>query len=207
MSDVKVDSYGWSEESRPPSESYLHPEIMSIISGIKPTKVLDLGCGNGDLCKLMHENGHECIGVDADEQGIDVASKKYPDIKFIATGVYDDPGLLQDEGIDFIVSAEVVEHLFKPSYLPKYAARLLEQGQHLVVTTPYHGYLKNLLLSILDKWDSHHTVLWEGGHIKFWSRTTLQILLEREGFEILSFKGIGRFPYLWKSMMIVARKI
>lgn len=206
MSDAKVDSYGWSEESRPPSESYLHPVILGFIEQLKPSKILDLGCGNGDLCKLLYDSGYQCVGVDADEEGIEIAGNKYPDIKFVATGVYDDPAELVEEGIDMVVSAEVIEHLFKPSCLPKYASEILKKGQYLIVTTPYHGYLKNLVLSILNKWDSHHTVLWEGGHIKFWSRKTLQRLLKREGFEVLSFKGVGRFPFLWKSMIIVARK-
>ena len=73
-------------------------------------------------------------------------------------------------------------------------------------STPYHGYLKNLMLSLFDHWDFHHTVLWEGGHIKFWSRKTLGRLLEQNGFKVLSFQGVGRMPFIWKSMIIVAQK-
>lgn len=76
----------------------------------------------------------------------------------------------------------------------------------MVITTPYHGYLKNLALSLLDKWDVHHTPLWHGGHIKFWSRATLTELLDRHGFDVVGFSGVGRVPYLWKSMVLVARK-
>jgi hypothetical protein len=49
-------------------------------------------------------------------------------------------------------------------------------------------------------------VLWHGGHIKFWSRNTLSLLLQESGFEVVAFSGVGRFPYLWKSMVLVARK-
>lgn len=76
----------------------------------------------------------------------------------------------------------------------------------LVLSTPYHGYLKNLALSVLDAWDTHHTPLWHGGHIKFWSRRTLGQLLSENGFETIGFSGVGRLPYLWKSMILVARK-
>ena len=76
-----------------------------------------------------------------------------------------------------------------------------------MISTPYHGYLKNLALSILDKWDKHHTVLWHGGHIKFWSRKTLTLLLQENGFNVIAFHGIGRLPYLLKSMILVARAI
>ena len=91
--------------------------------------------------------------------------------------------------------------------LPEFAYPLVRDGGHLIVTTPYHGYLKNLSLALLDRWDSHHAPLWEGGHIKFWSRATLTELLERGGFRVAGFSGAGRIPPLWKSMVLVARKL
>jgi hypothetical protein len=83
---------------------------------------------------------------------------------------------------------------------------VLKPGGYLVLSTPYHGYLKNLALSLTGKWDFHHSPLRDGGHIKFWSRKTLTELLETEGFHVTDFIGVGRIPYLWKSMVIVARK-
>jgi 2-polyprenyl-6-hydroxyphenyl methylase/3-demethylubiquinone-9 3-methyltransferase len=70
------------------------------------------------------------------------------------------------------------------------------------LTTPYHGYLKNLALSLADRWDRHHTALWDGGHIKFWSRRSLAILMKQEGFAVEHFWGCGGLPLLWKSMML-----
>jgi hypothetical protein len=75
-----------------------------------------------------------------------------------------------------------------------------------VITTPYHGYWKNLALAVSGKLEGHFTALWDGGHIKFWSRRTLTRLLTDEGFEVTGFSGAGRIPYLWKSMILVARK-
>jgi 2-polyprenyl-6-hydroxyphenyl methylase/3-demethylubiquinone-9 3-methyltransferase len=75
-----------------------------------------------------------------------------------------------------------------------------------MISTPYHGYFKNLALAISNKLDDHFTALWHGGHIKFWSRRTLTKLLTDNGFRVVGFSGIGRAPFLWKSMVIVARK-
>jgi 2-polyprenyl-6-hydroxyphenyl methylase/3-demethylubiquinone-9 3-methyltransferase len=77
---------------------------------------------------------------------------------------------------------------------------------YLIVSTPYHGYLKNLALSLFGAWDGHHTALWHGGHIKFWSRRSLTTLLAQNGFEVVTFTGVGRLPFLWKCMILVARK-
>jgi 2-polyprenyl-6-hydroxyphenyl methylase/3-demethylubiquinone-9 3-methyltransferase len=45
------------------------------------------------------------------------------------------------------------------------------------LSTPYHGYLKNLALAVSGKMDSHFGALWYGGHVKFFSIKTLQKLL------------------------------
>ncbi|MBI4726237.1 hypothetical protein HY768_03260 [candidate division TA06 bacterium] len=75
-----------------------------------------------------------------------------------------------------------------------------------MLTTPYHGYWKNLAIALFNQWDFHHTVNWQGGHIKFFSPRTLRSLLEEAGFKNIEFKYAGRFPLLWKSMIAIARK-
>jgi hypothetical protein len=52
--------------------------------------------------------------------------------------------------------------------------------------------------------DRHHTVLLDGGHIKFFSVKTLSQLMLEEGFTTLKFKFAGRLPYLWKGMLVSA---
>jgi 2-polyprenyl-6-hydroxyphenyl methylase/3-demethylubiquinone-9 3-methyltransferase len=77
--------------------------------------------------------------------------------------------------------------------------RHLKPGGVIILTTPYHGYLKNLALSLLNAWDKHFTVDWEGGHIKFFSPKTLSAMLKEAGFGEIEFRGAGRLPYLWKT--------
>ena len=60
---------------------------------------------------------------------------------------------------------------------------VLRSGGSLILTTPYHGYLKNLALSLFNKWDKHFTVERRGGHIKFFSEETLARMLSSCGFE------------------------
>lgn len=147
------------------------------------------------------------VGCNPSESGIFYARKVVPKAKFYQLGVYDDPAQIEQADFDVIVSTEVVEHLFYPRYLPRFAGAKLKSGGLLILSTPYHGYLKNLVLSLTNKWDSHHTALWDGGHIKFWSRRTLTSLPLQEGFQFEQFIGCSRVPYLWKSMVIVGRKI
>lgn len=200
-------TYGWTPQV-PHSCGYLAPKIIELLRSLAVKRVLDLGCGNGSLCSALQAGGWQAVGVEPDEAGVAIARASHPSVRFHAFGVHSDPaGLLALEApFDAVVSTEVVEHLFAPRQLPAYAAAVLEPGGLLIISTPYHGYLKNLALSLFDKWDHHHTALWEGGHIKFWSRATLTELLAANGFDVVAFHGVGRLPWLWKSMVLVARK-
>jgi 2-polyprenyl-6-hydroxyphenyl methylase/3-demethylubiquinone-9 3-methyltransferase len=75
-----------------------------------------------------------------------------------------------------------------------------------IVSTPFHGYWKNLMLAVTGKLDDHFTVLWDGGHIKFWSPRTLRAVLSEAGFQDIRFHRVGRVPLLAKSMMAVFRR-
>ena len=82
----------------------------------------------------------------------------------------------------------------------------MKPGGHILLGTPYHGYLKNLALAVAGRMDSHFSALHDGGHIKFFSVKTLSQLLITHSFENLSFTFYGRAPWLWKNMICHARK-
>ena len=208
MAENAVKDYGWTSEVKPFSCDYIGPAVLKILKSLDVLRVVDIGSGNGILCAEMAANGFKPVGVEYDAAGVAIAQSQYPNINFYQFGVQDDPKkLLSTEApFDAVVSTEVIEHLFSPHLLPIFAAGLLKPGGKLVITTPYHGYLKNLALSIFNAWDNHLTAQWHGGHIKFWSRKTLTQLLKNNGFEVQAFSGVGRFPYLWKSMILVAKK-
>lgn len=83
--------------------------------------------------------------------------------------------------------------------------RRRDQGP-AILSTPYHGYLKNPALALSGRMDAHFTALWDHGHIKFWSMKTLGELLREAGFVDVRFERVGRVPALAKAMIAVARK-
>ncbi len=185
--------------------AYLNTPILSFLSKIKPeAKILDLGCGNGSLTNAIARQGYRVVGMEESSSGVALAKKNFPQCNFLQGSIYEPPLLEND--FDVVISVEVIEHLFYPRELTKLAGKCLKPGGHLIITTPYHGYWKNLVLALSGKMDAHFHVLWDGGHIKFFSVKTLSELLETEGYTNLEFKFAGRFPYLWKSMLCCANK-
>jgi len=203
MTDYK--DYGWTA-GQTHAHGFLYPTLCAMLEHDKSKRILDLGCGNGAIACRLLDQGYDVYGLDASESGIGIANSRYPgrffvqDISTVALPI----GLDHIE-FDLVISTEVIEHIYDPrSYMQLVKNILSKHGGELVISTPYHGYLKNLVMALTNKMDSHFTVLWDGGHIKFWSRRTLTALLNEFGFEVTQFKGSGRIPFIWKSMFVRA---
>jgi 2-polyprenyl-3-methyl-5-hydroxy-6-metoxy-1,4-benzoquinol methylase len=185
---------------------YLIPPLLELISAQKnqtteKLRVLDLGCGNGSLSQKIAQQGYEVMGVEDSASGVLCARQSFPECSFIQASIYDLPYSELENAFDIVVSAEVIEHLLYPRELIRAAKKCLKPKGRLIITTPYHGYYKNLVVALLGKTDSHFSPLWDGGHVKFFSVATLSELLQEEGLQEINFKFAGRFPYLWKSML------
>lgn len=202
-------TYGWSEDRQGFSFVIrpVHELIQRYAGAPGSVRILDLGCGNGALCGALKACGYDVSGAEIDSEGCELARKRNTGVPIFQVGVYDAPdGVLENGTYDCVVSTEVIEHLYAPKALPIFAARVLRPGGWLIISAPYHWYLKILVWSVFNYWDRHHTALWEGGHIKFFSRKTLSQLLETAGFDVVAFRGVRRVPFLWSSMILVAKK-
>ncbi|MGE3972400.1 MAG: class I SAM-dependent methyltransferase [Porticoccaceae bacterium] len=167
-------------------------------------RVLDLGCGNGLFTKQLANHGYRCLGLDTSASGIVVASQAHPDVQFSCG---DSESLLHSgqASFDAVVSVEVIEHCPSTSDFCLDIARSLRPGGSAIITTPYHGYVKNLLIALLGMGDRHYNPLWDGGHIKFFSPKTLTRALEKAGMQVCSLTRVGRLPMIAKSMVIHAK--
>ncbi len=173
----------------------------TIISKQRPLRILDIGSGNGSLSHFIAMNGYEVVGIEESESGVKFASHSFPNCRFMQGSIYNPPDTELEGKFDVVIATEVIEHLFFPKQLVKNAKKFLKPQGRLILTTPYHGYLKNLLLAVSGQMDKHFTTLWDGGHIKFFSRATMEVLLKSENYTDINFKFAGRYPYLWKSML------
>ncbi|MGF1923091.1 MAG: class I SAM-dependent methyltransferase [Bacteroidia bacterium] len=206
MSNYK--DYGYDNADSTYVQSYITAPILSLLNVNINKTILDVGCGNGSLVKLFVEKGYNAYGTDASETGIKIASN-FDSKRFAVQDLSKDelPENFKNLAFDTITSTEVIEHLYDPRAFIQFCKSILLKngGGEIILSTPYHGYLKNLVLSILNKWDTHADPLWAGGHIKFWSKQTIGKLLVEQGFTVTNFVGCGRLPYLWKSMIIKAK--
>ena len=199
--------YLYNDASPTWANAYLWPVLQEIIAqhSFPAQRAFDLGCGNGATANRLSELGFEVTGVDLSKSGIALGCNNYPHLNLKIGNVYDE--LANSYGqYPLVVSLEVIEHCFDPRRFAITFRDLIMPGGIGVLSTPYHGYCKNLALALAGKWDRHLTVLWDGGHIKFFSVGTLRTLLTEVGFNDIRFIRVGRIPQLAKSMVAIVRK-
>jgi len=187
--------------------NYLTTPLLTMLPppSEREIKILDLGCGNGSFSNFLTKLGYTVLGIEESSAGIAIAQQNYPDCEFRQGSIYELSDSDLQHSFDAVISVEVIEHLSNPRALVTAAKYCLKPGGKFILTTPYHGYLKNLALAVSGKMDAHFTAVWDGGHLKFFSVPTLTQLLTTENCTDIQFKYAGRIPYLWKSMLCTCK--
>lgn len=152
----------------------------------KGSKILDVGCGDMSLSRLLPE--YHWTGIDLD------TSK---DPRIIGQDLARTPYLFPDRAFDAVVCSEVLEHLFDPVAVLREARRLCKSL--LVITVPN---LQNLDLQLsgpnILQFDPDNTTSVE--HIRWYTPTSLISMVEREGFTAQAV--IGNSPHLSRTLTL-----
>lgn len=200
-----LETYHHGTSEAPHTHSYLMPCVLRMLERhSKSRRVFELGCGNGAYAAQLASVGYDVTGVDPSSDGISFAAGNGLNL---SVGSSEEDLAARFGTFDTVLSLEVAEHVFSPKLFASRIHDLLEPGGNAIISTPYHSYLKNLALAVSGKMDFHFTALWEGGHIKFWSRDTLGQLFASAGMREVDFERVGRIPPLAKSMVAVYTKI
>lgn len=185
---------------------FLLKKLFYLLNKDCPEKrIFELGCGNGATAKQLCDLGYDVTGVDSSTSGIKVANGAYPNIKLRVGSAYDDLAGRYGQ-FPAVVSLEVIEHCYDPRAFAKTFYELLSDDGVGYISTPYHGYVKNLAIALMGKGDRHYSPLWDHGHIKFFSPNTLREILTEAGFRSIDILRLGRVPSIAKSMLAVLRK-
>ena len=183
-------------------ESYNDPTTPQRQQLPAASRVLDLGCGRGEFCAFFKRLGFVPEGIDISGQVIEHARSPHPGIAFHAGEVQE---LLPGRAGAFncVFSSGVIEHLFDVGDDLRDANQLLRPEGLFLLTTPYHGFLKNVMIDALD-YSGHYDPL--GQHIRCFDRRGLENCLAKFRFRPFVWTGYGRPWPFWKSFFVVCRK-
>jgi 2-polyprenyl-6-hydroxyphenyl methylase/3-demethylubiquinone-9 3-methyltransferase len=187
--------------------AYMLPAILRILSNY-PTlekRAFEIGCGSGYVANFLNRRGFVTTGIDPSRSGIETANKHFPHLSlFIGNS---DENLPEKFGtFPFVYSLETISHVVKPEIFAQRVYDLLTDDGVAFVSTPYHGYWKNLALSLLDRWDRHLHTLEETRYLSLYSEATFSQLWRNAGFRSVKIVRVGRTKAFAKAMIAVLQK-
>lgn len=136
----------------------IDPRLLAISALICPTKhdrILDVGCGRGELTYYIARQGAFSVGVDYSADSIRIANNTYGEgdkhLQFVQADIVKAENLGQ---FDKIIMADVVEHIeqdFLEQIFMKLSDSLSEEGRLIVHTAPNRDYYEEYYPKIREE--------------------------------------------------------
>ncbi len=162
-----------------PYSSHAHV-LASVPAAGGGRRVLDIGCGDGQLGALLAARGYRVTGID--QPGIHRGP--FPGSVVLVEADLDE-GLPALEGrYDFVVCADVLEHLKTPHRLLRELPRVMAPGARLVASLPNAVNLYVRLNVLIGRFPQHDRGLFDRTHLHFYTWSGWVELLTGAGFRL-----------------------
>ncbi len=116
--------------------------LLRWLGGRGRQRVLNAGCGSGELSNLLAAAGHQVVGVDPDPTYVNLARERagdrFPDSTYVVSTIedYDGPG-----DFDVAVSTDVLEHIEDDRTAFTRMVQLVRPGGLVLVAVPAGQWL------------------------------------------------------------------
>lgn len=168
------------------------------ISGLIPknSAVLDIGCGNGALGRLFRDMSKEVV-IDGIEPSEYAAALAEPYYRKVYRGTAQDR--LQDigrAGYDYIILADVLEHMPDPLALLSKLAASISDTAKVIISVPNAAFGAIRLALLNGRFDYVDSGIIERTHLRFFTLSTIREVIERSGL------SISELRYLMKNFFV-----
>lgn len=122
-------------------KAYMIKNIFNIYYPEKKEKILDVGCGWGNISLELQRRGFNVTGLDYSKKSIEICKKtakilNLDETKFVCQDATDTKS--RSNSFDVIYCADLVEHLYPEIYLDliRETHRILKKGGKFIIYTP-----------------------------------------------------------------------
>lgn len=168
-----------------------------------PGRLLEAGCGTGQLVQFLGKLGHDAVGVDYAASGLEVGRAANPNLNLIQADLRKLP--FPDESFDYIVSFGAVEHAVEgPEAALRELLRVPTADGWLLCSVPcVNIYLRAALpWMVVKDWLRRRAVVRRMmGHREqfvfyqyLWTPAAYRRILRRVGFRLVELRRYGEGP-------------
>ncbi|MBM3774691.1 MAG: class I SAM-dependent methyltransferase [Acidobacteria bacterium] len=146
-------------------------------------RLLDIGCGEGYLAEMLAARGYRVTGVDC------APPSASPGFEFLLADL--ERGLPPLGRFDFILCADVLEHLRDPAALLRQVRLALAPGGQLLASLPNSGHAYFRWNVLLGRFPAHPHGLFDRTHLRFYTWAGWRQILTEAGFRLESVSVTG----------------
>jgi len=170
----------------------------------KKDKVLDVGFGKGDVLNYISKKTDFSYGIDVSKKNIDIASKLLSKKVNLSLQDINNKTNFSNNFFEIILLTDVIEHIIDRYSLMKELKRILKKDGIIVIVTPNIAKIKSRIRLLLGEYpytaesksDAEDLLIYDGGHIQWFTFKTLTELAKQFNLKIIKSFGYGRFGRL-----------
>lgn len=164
-----------------------HGVLLRWLRTIAPTRVLDVGCSDGQFGALVRREGHQVFGVDlVKHERIGERLDGFVEAD-LNRGLPDEAGT----GYGAIVAADVLEHTIDPARLLAEMTERLAPDGRILISVPNFAHWYPRIRVLLGRFDYDERGLLDQGHVRFFTRRSLERLIRASGLRIVRRETVG----------------
>lgn len=158
-----------------------HEIILRMISGTG--NVLDLGSSNGILYNDLVRRGFNvtCVDMEAPDR------VKIPPKDYVHCNLEQFEKLNFDKKYDYIILADVIEHLRNAPDLLSYIGSFLKEDGVIIISVPNIAVWVYRLSLLFGFFDYTEKGTLDETHVRFYTKKTLLGLMEKRGYRVETF--------------------
>ena len=161
-----------------------HPWHQIAASVPPGARVLDIGCGSGELGQLIASRPADVDGVEASPERAAIASTRLRRVANGFAGPAVDDAL--DDAYDVIVFADVVEHIAEPEPVLRWAASKLSRDGQIIAMIPNSANWKFRRKMMVGDWSYEDKGYFDRDHLRFFDVRTVRQLGSASGLTEVS---------------------
>jgi O-antigen biosynthesis protein len=173
------------------------PEVADLVPS-ECGRVLEIGCGAGELGLLLKERGRFVVGVELVPEAAEAARGRLDQV--VTADVETDGLAFPPCSFDAVIFADVLEHLIDPWRVLREAADLLEPEGCVIASVPNVQNADVIWRLIRGRWEYRERGILDRGHLRFFTLSSVRGLLEQAG---LTVEYVGcRYRRTWLREML-----
>ena len=157
-------------------------------------RLLDIGCGCGDLYSIVKDRYDEVHGIDIIPEVVDICIKKGIKARRVDLNVENLP--YEENTFDSVACFDLIEHILSPMTLLNEVRRVLKPGGEIVILTPNIRRIWTILRLIFKgkspKTSDEVLEPYDNGHIHYFTSRDIVEMLSAQGFQNTSVSGWGK---------------